>query len=64
VLVKGNKPTRGLSLASYVITILLVAILIPLRRFDERLAIATDEIQDGVSIGIIIVIWLNKRSAA
>jgi hypothetical protein len=64
VLVAGNEPTSGLSLASNVITILLITILIPLWRLNGRLAIAANKTQDRVGISIIIVILLHKHSAA
>jgi hypothetical protein len=63
VLVAGNKPAGRLSLASDVIAILLVAIPIPLRRLDPYLTVAANKVQDGVSIGIIIVIRLHRFAA-
>jgi len=62
VLVTGDKPTIGLGLAGNVITILVVAILIPLRRLNGRLTVATNESQEDVSISIVIVICLHSHS--
>lgn len=62
MLIAGDKPTGRLSLPSNIIAILFIAILIPLLRFDKRATIAANEIQDSVSISIVIVICLHKRS--
>ncbi|MPN27398.1 hypothetical protein SDC9_174830 [bioreactor metagenome] len=54
-----DKPASGLRLLRNVAAVNVVAILIPLGRFDKGLAIAANEIQEGIGVSVVILIGFH-----